>query len=160
MSRSSAEDRAARRIYHLAHCIMRMRHRYGLDLDAEGYDTLCSQFEKGKALGVREDDKRNREGWLQFKGSWVCVSYIPSLRLIGTIMPSPPPLVLEAQSQPQNNNPIQQSQLNDEQIKRAAHAMFTQAMNAGKMPKWLQIRLPVEERDLLLAKAEEAKKKS
>src|ERR1035437_7744964 len=139
MSRSGAEDRAARRIYHLSHCIMRMKHRYGLDMDAEGYDALCKQFEAGEALGVREDDKRHREGWLQFKGTWVCLSYTPSLRLIGTVMPCPPPLVLEELAKRPKKVEVQQNQLNDEQIKRAAHELFKQAMNAGKAPKWLQI---------------------
>lgn len=155
MSRSESEDRASRRIYHLSHCIMRMKHRYGLDLNAEDYDGLCKQFSKGEAIGVREDDKRHREGWLQFKGTWVCLSYIPSLKLIGTVMPCPPPRVLEEMAKGAKGAEVQQHQLRDETVKRAAFDLFQQAMMAGKTPKWLKVLLPGEQSNDFSAQSEE-----
>lgn len=150
MSRSSEQDRAARRIYHLSHCIMRLRHRYGLNMDATDYDAFCEQFRKGDVQGARPDDKGHIEGWIRFKDTWVCMSYIPSSRLVGTIMPCPPPLVSEELAKKAAKSAAQptvapawlkdERRINQqigERAKKMAYTLYEQAMSSGKCPKWL-----------------------
>lgn len=151
MSRSKAEDRKARRIYHLSHCIMRMKHRYGLTMDDADYDLFCETFRRGEAQGAKPDDKGHIEGWIKFKDTWVCMSYVVSLNLIGTIMPAPPPLVFEEVAKKAAKDAAKPKEtpewLKDEQrvnklvgerAKKMAYTLFDQAMSHGKAPKWLQ----------------------
>ena len=84
-------DAHAREAYHYLHCNMRLRHRYGLEMTLEEYQALSEQFRTRRGLvNPRTDDRGNLEAWVQFKGTWVCASYRPGLRLVGTIMPAPP----------------------------------------------------------------------
>lgn len=150
-SRGGAKDRHSRRIYHLSHCIMRMKHRYDLSMDDADYESFCQQFRKSEALGIRPDGKGHIEGWIKFKEKWVCMSYIPGLNLIGTIMPAPPPLVFDEVAKRAAKDAAKPKEapewLKDEQhvnkliaerAKKMAYTMFDQAMSHGKAPKWLE----------------------
>lgn len=133
---------------------MRMKHRYGLSMDDADYDEFCRAFAAGEAQGCRTDDMGNIEGWLRFKDTWVCMSYKPTTRFIGTIMPCPPPLVLKEQAEHAARSAAQPAQppswlKNEAEVNRriadGAKAMavrlYEQAMNSDKAPKWLQRQL-------------------
>lgn len=141
-------------MYHLSHCMMRMRHRYGLDMDAADYDSFCDAFASGKAQSCRTDSHGRVEGWLQFKGTWVCMSYLPAERFVGTVMPCPPPLVLEEAARHAARSAAKpaatpawlrdEEEVNrrvSERAKSMAYSLFEGAVNGGKVPKWLQKKL-------------------
>ena len=130
---------------------MRMKHRYDLTMDAQDYDFFCEQFKTGNIQGGRPDDKGHIEGWIKFKDVWVCMSYVPSMQLVGTIMPCPPALVFDELAKRAAKDAAKplvapawledEKRINQqigERAKKMAYTLFDQAMSAGKAPKWLQ----------------------
>lgn len=86
------ERKRAKLLYHFMHCLGRLRQRYDLEMTMEEYEALCHKFRCNNVLNTRKDNIGNVEGWLEFKGKLVCFSYMPDAKLIGTVMPAPPPV--------------------------------------------------------------------
>lgn len=74
------------------HAALRLRTRYGLDIDIEEYEKLCIAVANGAGVGKTVNDKGDWEVWVPFKEDMVCAAYKPSERLIATFFPRPPPL--------------------------------------------------------------------
>lgn len=77
--------------YRYLHCNMRLRARYGLEMDIDEYRTLNQLFQKRKVENLRANDTGDLEGWVLLRGTWVCAHYKVREGLIATFMPEPPP---------------------------------------------------------------------
>ena len=138
------KDAIGRRLYHYAHCNMRLRHRYGIEMSLEEFDALSALFRSKKVPDTRIDSVGNVEGWVKLRETWICVSYRPGLQMIGTVMPAPPPAVFnEVMEQVKTRAPPApakppQKEPKEDKIKRAARLLMEQAMEAGKKPRWLR----------------------
>jgi hypothetical protein len=127
MKNETKEDRKqAKLIYHYTHCLSRLRHRYGLEMTMEEYQNLCGLFRRNQVEGTRKDNLGNIEGWVEFKGMWVCLSYMPDAQLIGTVMPCPPPQAAAALGK----NAVR------DLVEERARQMLKLAMESEKPPKW------------------------
>lgn len=126
-------DQHNRRVYHLAHCNMRLRQRYGLEMSPEDYDKMCRMFQNGNVVGARDDGNGHTEGWVRFKDTWVCASYKRASGMVGTIMPAPPPLILDAVK---SIDPEDFNRKVNEAAKKGALALLESALKAEKKPKW------------------------
>ena len=126
--------------YRYMHCNMRLRHRYGMEMSIDEFRALCTACARGKLAGARVDPKGHVEGWLQLRGTWICVSYKPWEQLLGTVMPSPPPrpnvapLVSETKAQ--------LSVKMNEAVHAEAQRMLHHAMKSEQRPKWVGKFLP------------------
>jgi hypothetical protein len=98
--RLSAADRLSQKY---AHAVMRLRHRYGLDMTLEQYRQLSDDARAGRGKGCRDDEAGNRDIWVKFKGRWVSACIRAGSDTISTFLPPPPDLPPEALAAPASN---------------------------------------------------------
>jgi DNA-binding transcriptional MerR regulator len=94
MTSAARQDREARRFDHAQ---LRLRARYGLELELADYRHLCELFRERRVTGERINHRGDIEAWVRFHGTWLCAIYNPGDGLIVTFLPAPPPLVVEEQ---------------------------------------------------------------
>jgi len=94
------EDGQARLARHYAHAVLRLRHRYGLDMTMQEYLVLSEDAKAGRGQGLLVDDTGARDIWLHFKGRWICAAMKPGAKTISTFLPPPPAMPQKAQAVP------------------------------------------------------------
>lgn len=77
-------------VYRFLHCNMRLKARYGIEMDLDEYREMNKTFKLRNVLGLRENQLGDYEGWLKVKGVWVCGHYKVREGFIATFMPVPP----------------------------------------------------------------------
>jgi hypothetical protein len=77
--------------YRYLHCNMRLRTRYGLEIDIDEYRRLNELFQRREVINLRETSTGDLEGWIPLRGIWVCGHYKSREGRIASFMPVPPP---------------------------------------------------------------------
>lgn len=74
---------------------MRLRTRYGMEMDIDEYRALNELFRARKVINLRTTEQGDLEGWVQLRGTWVCGHFKIREERIASFMPSPPPMPVE-----------------------------------------------------------------
>jgi hypothetical protein len=78
--------------YRYMHCNMRLRTRYGLEMDIDEYRRLNELFRTKQVINLRTSETGDLEGWVKLRDTWVCGHYKIRENHIASFMPAPPPL--------------------------------------------------------------------
>lgn len=78
--------------YRYLHCNMRLRTRYGLEMDIDEYRSLNELFRRRQVTNMRQTETGDLEGWVQLRDTWVCGHFKSREGHIASFMPAPPPM--------------------------------------------------------------------